>query len=54
MGVPARRRGHFAERFGDVAAAQAADRYEKAVSGIPVTLAAIKRAAESLLAQPAS
>jgi hypothetical protein len=36
----------FAERFGDDAAAQKADRYEKAVRGIPETLAAIKRAAE--------
>jgi hypothetical protein len=41
----------FEERFGDDAAAQIADRYEKAVSGIPETLAAIKRAAER---QPAS
>jgi len=40
----------FVERFGDGAAAQIADRYEKAVAGIPETLAAIKRAAE---AQPA-
>jgi hypothetical protein len=36
----------FEERFGDDAAAQIADRYDKAVSGIPETLAAIKRAAE--------
>src|SRR5262249_4359172 len=36
----------FGERFGDDAAAQIADRYEKAVSGIPETLGAIKRAAE--------
>jgi hypothetical protein len=36
----------FAERFGDAAAEQHADRYEKAVSGIPETLAAIKAAAE--------
>jgi hypothetical protein len=41
----------FEERFGDDAAAQIADRYDKAVSGIPETLAAIKRAAER---QPAS
>jgi Polyketide cyclase / dehydrase and lipid transport len=41
----------FAERFGEAAPAQQADRYEKAVSGIPATLAAIKRAAED---QPAS
>jgi hypothetical protein len=41
----------FEERFGDDAAAQIADRHEKAVSGIPETLAAIKRAAEG---QPAS
>lgn len=40
----------FEERFGDDAGAQIADRYEKAVQGIPQTLAAIKRAAE---AQPA-
>ena len=37
----------FAERFGDDAAAQIADRHEKAVTGIPETLAAIKRAAEA-------
>jgi hypothetical protein len=37
----------FGERFGEDAAAQMADRYAKAVSGIPETLAAIKRAAES-------
>jgi hypothetical protein len=36
----------FGERFGDEAPAQIADRYEKAVTGIPETLAAIKRAAE--------
>jgi hypothetical protein len=36
----------FVERFGDDAAAQIDDRYQKAVSGIPATLAAIKRAAE--------
>jgi hypothetical protein len=36
----------FEERFGDDAAAQIADRYDNAVSGIPETLAAIKRAAE--------
>lgn len=41
----------FAGHFGDDAPAEIADRYEKAVSGIPETLAAIKRAAE---AQPAS
>jgi hypothetical protein len=35
------------ERYGDEeVAATHADRYEKAVSGIPETLAAIKRAAE--------
>ena len=45
----------FGERFGDEAAAQEADRYAKAVSGIPETLAAIKRVAESgPEAQPAS
>jgi hypothetical protein len=36
----------FEERFGDGAPAQIADRAEKARTGIPVTLAAIKRAAE--------
>ena len=36
----------FDERFGDDAAAQVADRHQKAVTGIPETLAAIKRAAE--------
>ena len=41
----------FGEWFGDDADAQIADRYEKAKTGIPETLAAIKRAAES---QPAS
>lgn len=40
----------FEERFGDEAQAQIADRVEKARTGIPETLAAIKRAAE---AQPA-
>jgi hypothetical protein len=37
----------FEQRFGDNAAAQIADRFEKAKMGIPVTLAAIKRAAEA-------
>ena len=37
----------FAQRFGDGAPAQIADRYEKAKRGIPETLAAIKRAAEA-------
>jgi hypothetical protein len=36
----------FDERFGDDATAQVEDRYQKAVSGIPETLAAIKHAAE--------
>ena len=36
----------FAERFGDGAAEQVADRQEAARTGIPATLAAIKRAAE--------
>jgi len=36
----------FKGRFGDDAPAQIADRYEKAKTGIPETLAAIKRAAE--------
>jgi Polyketide cyclase / dehydrase and lipid transport len=44
-------RSVFEERFGDDAEAQVADRYEKAKTGIPETLAAIKRTAE---AQPAS
>jgi hypothetical protein len=45
--------GHaqFEEWFGDQAQAQIADRLEKAKTGIPETLAAIKHAAE---AQPAS
>jgi hypothetical protein len=42
----------FEERFGDDAAAQVADRYDKAVSGIPETLAAIKRVAEAGQAAP--
>jgi hypothetical protein len=37
----------FEQRFGDDAEAQVTDRYDKAVSGIPETLAAIKRAAEA-------
>ena len=37
----------FAERFGDDAPAQIADRTQAAHRGIPVTLAAIKRIAES-------
>jgi hypothetical protein len=37
----------FVERFGDEAPAQVADRHAKAVTGIPETLAAIKRAAEA-------
>jgi hypothetical protein len=36
----------FEQRFGDDAEAQITDRYQKAVSGIPETLAAIKRTAE--------
>jgi polyketide cyclase/dehydrase/lipid transport protein len=36
----------FEQRFGEDAEAQITDRYEKAVSGIPETLAAIKRVAE--------
>jgi hypothetical protein len=36
----------FVERFGDDAPEQIADRHQKAVTGIPETLAAIKRAAE--------
>jgi Polyketide cyclase / dehydrase and lipid transport len=37
----------FHERFGENAEAQIADRTEAALTGIPVTLAAIKKAAES-------
>jgi polyketide cyclase/dehydrase/lipid transport protein len=37
----------FEEKFGDDAPAQIADRVEKAKTGIPETLAAIKRAAEA-------
>ena len=37
----------FKERFGEEAEAQIADRTEAAHTGIPVTLAAIKRAAET-------
>jgi len=37
----------FEERFGEDAPAQIADRVEKARTGIPETLAAIKRAAEA-------
>lgn len=37
----------FHERFGDDAEAQIANRTEAALSGIPATLAAIKKAAES-------
>jgi hypothetical protein len=37
----------FEQRFGDDAPAQIADRFEKAKTGIPETLAAIKRAAEA-------
>lgn len=37
----------FEQRFGDDAPAQIADRLEKARTGIPETLAAIKRVAEA-------
>jgi hypothetical protein len=37
----------FQQRFGDDAAAQLADRAEAARTGIPATLAALKRAAEA-------
>jgi hypothetical protein len=40
-------RTQFGEWFGDDAEAQVADRYEKAKTGIPETLAAIKRTAEA-------
>lgn len=38
----------FGEKFGDGAAAQIADRTQQALEGIPKTLAAIKRIAESI------
>lgn len=37
----------FDQRFGDSAPVELADRYEKARAGIPATLAALKKAAES-------
>jgi hypothetical protein len=37
----------FQKRFGDQADAQVAERSESALHGIPVTLAAIKQAAEA-------
>jgi hypothetical protein len=37
----------FHDRYGEDAPAQIADRAEKARNGIPVTLAAIKKAAET-------
>jgi hypothetical protein len=37
----------FGERYGDDAAAQLADRFEAARTGIPATLQALKRAAET-------
>ena len=40
----------FAEKFGDKADAQIADRTHQALDGIPKTLAAIKRIAESVAA----
>jgi hypothetical protein len=40
-------RSQFVEWFGDGADAQIVDRHEKAKTGIPETLAAIKRAAEA-------
>ena len=36
----------FADRFGEQAQAQLANRYEAARTGIPATLAALKRVAE--------
>ncbi|WP_432398805.1 hypothetical protein ACRQ5B_02090 [Pseudarthrobacter sp. L19] len=38
----------FKEKFGDKADAQIADRTQQALDGIPKTLAAIKRIAESI------
>lgn len=43
----------FQEKFGDEADAQIADRTRQALEGIPATLAAIKRIAESAAATPA-
>src|SRR3954468_5457697 len=40
----------FEEKYGDVADAQIADRTQQALDGIPKTLAAIKRIAESIAA----
>jgi len=40
----------FEEKYGDVADAQIADRTQQALAGIPKTLAAIKRIAESIAA----
>lgn len=40
----------FEEKYGDVAAAQIADRTQQALDGIPKTLAAIKQIAESIAA----
>lgn len=44
----------FDERYGPDAAAQVADRFEAARAGIPQTLAALKRIAESALSLPTS
>jgi hypothetical protein len=38
----------FKEKYGEVADAQIADRTQQAMDGIPTTLAAIKRIAESI------
>jgi hypothetical protein len=40
----------FEEKFGDAAHVQIADRTQQALDGIPKTLAAIKRIAESVAA----
>ncbi len=46
MGVPPTGIARFHERYGDDAEAQIANRAEAAHTGIPETLAAIKKAAE--------
>jgi hypothetical protein len=38
----------FEEKYGTDAAAQIADRTQQALDGIPITLAAVKRIAESM------
>ncbi len=47
LGVPAGRDRHVEEKIGDGAHVQITDRTQEALDGIPKTLAAIKRIAES-------